>query len=121
MLINISNNHSSSWQTNQLEMAINKYESIVDFDFPSIDPTFSEDEINEIAEDYYIKIIPYFSNADRFNAVHIMAEPTFTFCLVSKLLKKGIEVIASTTKGEIKNIKEEVEIEFVKFRKYTNF
>jgi hypothetical protein len=120
MLLNLSNHHSSTWQEKQIKAAINKYESIIDIEFPCIDPNYSENEIINLAKEYLQKIIPYFSNADKYNAAHIMGEHTFIYALVNLLQKKGIKCVASTTDriSSVEDNKKISEFNFVNFREY---
>jgi len=93
MLLNLSNHPSSLWQDNQLKAALDKYESIIDIDFPYIDPDYSEQEIEELAQEYFNKCLPYFNSVDRYNAAHIMGEHNFVFSIVNKLMNAGIKII----------------------------
>lgn len=116
MLLNISNHPISSWSDKQTEAAKILYGSIQDLPFPHINPTYNEEEIKVIANDYYNRI-----NSIQPQAIHLMGELTFCFCLLMLLKNKGYKVIASTTTRNISYSETGEKIskfEFVRFREY---
>ncbi|HRW21917.1 MAG TPA: CRISPR-associated protein [Bacteroidales bacterium] len=121
MLINLSNHPFQNWDKKQTEAAQTAYGSIIDLRFPQIDPEWDIEQIINIAVKYFKKIdIELKKSTENNNAVHLMGELTFCFCLASLLQKNEITCIASTTK---RNVTENVGVktsvfEFVKFRKY---
>ena len=121
MLINLSNHPLSTWSALQIETAQKQFGEIMDLPFPKINPELNETEIENIADDYFDKIISILNiSIDKTNAVHVMGELNFTFNIVTKLLNKEINCIASTTERNTKNIgdKKLTEFKFVKFRRY---
>lgn len=116
MLLNFTNHHSSSWSENQRGKAIKKYGSINDLGFPQIDPSWSEEEVVVLVEQYETKILEMNPQA-----VHVMGEMTFCFKLISNLKKQGIPCVASTTKRVVESeqggTKTSV-FQFVNFRSY---
>ncbi len=121
MLINLSNHPLEKWQKNQTETAKKLYGTLRDLPFPQINPNWDEDKVEEYAKLYFDEILAILeSSSEPANAVHVMGELTFTFNLVTKLLKRNIECVASTTERqttEDNNSKLSV-FNFVKFRKY---
>lgn len=121
MLINLSNHPSINWEQSQIEAAVRDYGDIIDISFPHIDPQWDTEKINELAKDYYNKILLELTNhAGLNNAVHLMGETVFCFVLANMLKKAGILCLASTT---IRNVKEKSGVktslfEFVRYRKY---
>jgi hypothetical protein len=122
MLINLSNHPSSKWSKEQLGSAKNAYSSIVDLVFPEISPFLDLAEIEQIAEDYLIKIKnALIQSKDDSNAVHIMGEFTFTFNLLEMLKKNNIPAVASTTSREVYEDKDGNKLSkfnFIRFRNY---
>jgi len=117
MLLNLSNHPSAQWPENQLHTAEQKFADIYDLSFPNIDPSWGTSEIEKLAEKYLALILE-----KKPNAVHIMGEFTFTFALVSRLQKRDLSCIASTTEriveetsdGKLKNT-----FQFIRFREYS--
>lgn len=121
MLINLSNHPVSSWPLNQIETAEKQYGEITDLSFPNINPGLNEKEVENIADDYFDRIISILKESkENANAVHVMGELNFTFNIVTKLVAKGITCVASTTKRNTKELgnKKLTEFNFVKFREY---
>jgi len=123
MLINLSNHPSDLWSRKQINSAVKKFYSVLDIPFPDINPKFSHKDIKILSEKYYKKIINILKKSkDAKNAVHIMGEMTFSFCLISMLLKSNVICVASTTKRitkELKNGTKYSKFNFVKFRRYS--
>lgn len=115
MLLNLSNHPSSKWTLEQLQTARRQYSDVEDLPFPNIPPSYSEDELDALVEDYC-------STVQKLNpdAVHVMGEMTFTYRLVNRLKEAGIKCLASTTNRivEEKDGKKIVQFQFVQFREY---
>jgi Mg2+ and Co2+ transporter CorA len=102
MLINFSNHNSSRWKEKQKQISYELFNSIVDIEFPSINPEAEADELEQLLNktmDELLKIID--QSNDENKAIHIMGEMTFSFRLVTKLKERGIRCIASTTERRI--------------------
>jgi CRISPR-associated Csx2 family protein len=114
-LLNLSNHPSSVWGDKQQSKAKELYGEIQDLPFPAIDPTLAEEELQELVGEYFEKIVRM-----RPQAVHLMGEMTFTFCLVRMLKMVGIPCIASTSLRQVKEEagKKQVIFEFSRFRAY---
>ncbi|MFN3588392.1 MAG: hypothetical protein ACK4UP_03355 [Spirosomataceae bacterium] len=115
MLLNLTNHPSEGWPENQRNEAVKRYQSILDWPFPSIPPALSSEELDNWVSDYQHKII-----AIQPTAVHVMGEMTFCFRLIEKLKSAGIACIASTTERvtvQKENVKTAY-FEFVQFRAY---
>ena len=115
MLLNLSNHPSPSWPPNQLATAHQLYGEVEDLPFPPIDPDWATEEVQQLAAEYFEKVVQR-----RPAAVHLMGEMTFTFALVQMLKAAGIPCLASTTR---RNVTEEggkkiVQFQFVQFRPY---
>ena len=118
MLINFSNHPLATWSKEQIE-ASKVYGEIKDIPFPAIDPAASYDDIQLLADQYVHNILS--TAGDRQITVHIMGEMTFTYLVVSRLKKKGIECIASTSvrDAEVTSDGRKIsDFQFVKFRRY---
>lgn len=116
MLLNLSNHPSASWSESQLSSAIKQYQSVEDLPFPKIDPSWSADQVEQLAEEFEMKI-----RKINPSAVHLMGEMTFTFKLVNRLQRIGIPCIASTTERvatEDENGNKTSIFKFVRFRNY---
>ena len=123
MLINLSNHPQSKWDIKQVQSAVEQFGSIFDMPFPNINPSFSTNEVAELAKQYFAKIILIFdecANEPFGNAVHIQGEFTFVFQLVSMLKKSSIKCLASTSDRMIREEgnKKIIEFNFVQFREY---
>lgn len=116
MLLNLSNHPSSKWFDSQLSTAQEEFGAVEDMTFPTIPPEWSSDEVEQLAEEYEIKI-------RKLNpvVVHIMGEMTFVFKLVQRLKAIGIPCIASTTSREVIENNDGTKtstFKFVAFRSY---
>lgn len=116
MFINLTNHPSSGWSEAQLKAA-QEYGEVLDLFFPNIEPFFSSQDINELADDTVkgIKLL------DAHPVVHIMGEMTFTYAVVSRLKALGVTCVASTTERLAKMMpdgKKVSEFKFVQFREY---
>ena len=123
MLINLSNHPSKDWGGLQTDTAINKYGSILDVNFPKIDPTWETDKIIRLTDRYYSEItnlikVNYTKNEK--NAVHVMGELTFVYHLVKQLSSSGITCVVSTSNRivEENNGKKIVQFNFGNFREF---
>jgi len=115
MLLNLSNHPSNLWPQNQTALAIEKYGEIQDLPFPNINPEIEAYELDQLAEEYEIKIRKLNPTA-----VHLMGELTFTFRLVNRLKAIGVNCIASTTSRNVieKDGAKTSVFAFVSFRAY---
>lgn len=119
MLINLSNHPFPLWKENQLNEA-KEYGEIVDLPFPKIDASADESYIEELASEYFNKILAL--SEKQLATVHLMGEMTFCFALIRKLQQVGIECIASTSKRNVQEMEsgqKQVTFEFVRFRRYS--
>jgi len=122
MLINLSNHPSSLWSKEQYSTAIDKFGSVIDLEFPVIDPEGDEDYIERMTDEFYFKIKDLRKEEETIT-VHIMGEQTFCHALINKLTRIGIPCVASTTKRKVKIVENQKvsEFQFVRFRYYQNF
>lgn len=121
MLINLSNHPKDKWSEKQISSALKKYKSVVDLSFPHISPIATKNQVISKAESYLKKILSILeSSTDKQNAVHLMGEFTFVFHLTTKLKKKKIPVIVSTSNRLVEEVngKKIVTFDFVRFREY---
>lgn len=115
-LLNLSNHPSSAWSEKQLQTAIAEYGAVQDLPFPHISPHATEDEINELVNDYFNNIVLIHPAA-----IHLMGELTFSYRLIQRLQLNGYKVIASTTTRNISYSETGEKIskfEFTQFRNY---
>ena len=69
IFINLTNHPSSGWSEEQLKAA-QQYGEIVDLSFPNIEPFFSSEDINELANEVVEGIMALDSNP----VVHVMGD-----------------------------------------------
>ncbi len=118
MLINLSNHPSNKWTFEQLKAA-ESFGHIVDLPFPEVNPMGDEIYIDQLVNEYFEKVRSLSGGSKA--VVHIMGEMTFTYALINKLKKNGIECLASTTErivNEFGNGQKNATFRFVLFRKY---
>lgn len=124
MLINLSNHPSEKWDEKQSALALERYGSVLDIPFPSVNPEATEEEIAMLAKEYFKRVATIFdecANEPKTNAVHIQGEFIFVYALVTMLLQSGIKCVASTTQRRVEQEKAGKKVsvfEFVKFREY---
>ena len=113
MFLNLSNHPSANWSEKQLAAAGGQ---VVDMPFPQVAPDGDEAYIEQLAAEYYNKIL----EMQDVTTVHIMGEMNFCFTLIGKLKSNGIKCVASTTKREIveENDIKISKFKFVRFREY---
>ena len=119
VFINLSNHPSLNWSNDQLSEA-KKYGKVIDIPFPSIDASCSEDVIDELVDEYYIKLNKYDNPV-----VMVQGEFTFTYRIVKRLKEAGIKALTScseriaTTKTDADGNVEKMSVfKFVRFREY---
>ncbi len=118
MFINLSNHLSRDFLKEQ-KMEAEKFGKIIDIPFPSIDATFDLEEVDDLAEEYFQKILQYENPV-----VMLQGEFVFTYRLLKRLENAGIRVVASCTERKVTEWKEDgkiiknAEFEFVQFRDY---
>lgn len=122
MLLNLSNHPSHLWDEKQKSAAAAMFGQIIDLSFPDISPDADEWEIENLADRFFHQCTEIISKThDVSNAVHLMGEMTFTFCLVAKLQKAGIRCVASTSNRMVLSAgdgSKTVKFEFCRFRIY---
>jgi hypothetical protein len=107
------------WDEKQ-QKAARVYGEVFDLPFPKIDASADENYIEELATEYFNKILALSEKQPVI--VHLMGEMTFCFVLIRKLQQAGIECIASTSKRNVQEMEsgqKQVKFTFVRFRKYT--
>ena len=117
LFLNLSNHPSSAWSDEQLEAA-RQYGEVKDMEFPAIGPDADENAIEALAEKYEKRIMTLAK--DKRLTVHIMGEMTFTYSLVERLKRKGIDCVASTTNRQVeeRDGQKVSTFQFVRFRNY---
>ena len=117
LFLNLSNHPSSAWSNEQLEAA-RQYGEVEDMEFPTIGPDADEGAIEALAEKYEKRIMTLAK--DKHLTVHIMGEMTFTYSLVERLKRKGIDCVASTTNRQVeeRDGQKLSTFQFVRFRNY---
>ncbi len=121
MLINLSNHPSSRWSKDQ-ERAAADYGETMDLFFPNVDPWWSAEEIEQVADIYVEKVLELIKSQNpKHCAVHLMGELTLCYALVKRLHKRGISCIASTSERlSVENGSTKVsEFRFCRFREYS--
>jgi len=114
--VNLSNHPSEGWDDAQLSAA-QRYGEVVDIHFPNVEPAFSSELVNSMAE----LVVNTLTAFDSDITVHIMGEMTFTYAVVSRLKALGITCLASTTERStviLPDGRKVSEFKFVQFREY---
>lgn len=101
MLINCTNHPYRLWNTRQREAAL-AYGQVVDLPFPSVEPTCTTAQLQEMTKTFATQI-----KAMNPDAVLVAGEYSFTFMLVDCLLSDGIQVLCSRSKRITTEVKKE--------------
>lgn len=116
MFINISNHHSSSWSSVQLNTAKSFGSHIYDIPFPVVPPEANSNIIAKMADEILLLIYEL-----QVTVIHVMGEHTLNHALVERFKKSGYRTIASTTHRVSEVLPDGSKIskfEFVRFRDY---
>lgn len=119
MLLNFSNHPLNQWSNEQLDAARQQFGEIIDLPFPQVSPEATEQDIEQLAQEYLLKIQTIGSTKQVI--IHLMGELNFTYVMVNLLKQNGYTCVASTTKRIVKELPDNQKISefhFVKFRKY---
>lgn len=125
MFINLSNHPSDSWGEEQ-KNAAQHWGDIYDIPFPQIDPTITENALDNLLEEYFQKILEYRKQASAAPfIVMIQGEFVFSFRLIVKIKEQGIKVVAAQSRrlvreslDENRNYVKKSCFQFVGFREY---
>ena len=124
MLINLTNHPAGKWSEAQIEAAKKQYGTVLDMQFPAIEPKATSKEVKLLTEEYFEKlttILDECANEPQENAVHIQGEFTFVFNLVNLLKSSKIKCLASTSERKVifeDDGKKTLIFNFVQFREY---
>ena len=119
MLLNLSNHPFQLWSEEQRQTAQEQFGTIQDMPFPQIAPDATEQDIQQLAEQY-LKNIQDLGTPQKVT-IHIMGELTFSFTMVQLLKQNDYTCVASTTQRIVQQIDattRQTTFQFVKFRKY---
>ncbi len=119
LFLNLTNHPSSKWDSRQLETAKN-YGTIEDIKFPNINPDWTDEQVENEAEEVARNIME--KAKERKVTVHVMGEMGFTYALVRILQKEDIPCVYSTTERKVTENPDDTETKkfvFKQFRKYT--
>jgi len=119
VFVNLSNHPSSNWSAKQLEAA-EAFGEIMDIPFPSVSSSSTSEEIDKLSEEFVAKVLSLRDNG-AVVTVHVMGEMTLTFAIVSRLQKKGVTCVASTSERLVRELgdgKKEIQFCFQQFRQY---
>jgi CRISPR-associated Csx2 family protein len=122
MLINLSNHPSSTWNNEQIQAAAEQFGEVVDVPFPDIDPQWNAEQIEQLADEYLLKIEKMAVEHQAKPTVHLMGEYTFCFALVRKLQTIGINCVVSTSQRQATlnpDGTKTIAFNFVQFRPYS--
>ncbi len=117
VFINLSNHLSTGWSEQQL-LSAQCYGTIVDMQFPPVNPEMKTDQVHSMADELVAAIMEYSEPADL--TVHVMGEMTLTYSIVAALHRLGVRCVASTTERHVTEVdgKKVSEFHFVQFREY---
>lgn len=117
--INFTNHPSDKWMPMQRKAA-ECYGKIVDLAFPSINPQWSSEQVDEEAQKYVALILTYHPRA-----VLCQGEMTFAFAVIHRLQQLHVPVLAACSKRVVREEQTEdgatrriSKFEFVQFRFY---
>lgn len=112
--INFTNHPSDRWEEAQRERAM-EYGEIWDMAFPAVDPYQDEQYIRRLAEIYVNRIMELSPRA-----VLCQGEFTLAYQVISRLLEKGVTVLAACSERRVRETDQgkEVIFTFYRFRKY---
>ena len=121
--INFTNHSSAKWSSEQLSAA-QKYGEIVDFAFPQVAATATEDEIIKIARSIVSDICCTYDSETEIRVL-VQGEMTLTYALVRMFRERGICVLSACSERHVledtmpdgKNLRTSI-FEFVQFREY---
>jgi hypothetical protein len=119
IFINFSNHPSDKWSEEQLAAA-QVYGDVVDIPFPNIEPAATETDIANLGNDYIQKILEMSPSA-----VMCQGEFTFSYYVISGLLRNNINVLSACSKRIVQEmhdgtdtVKKVSQFKFVGFRRY---
>ena len=118
MFLNFSNHPVKTWGRNQLYEA-KKFGEVRDMSFPDVSAAMSADDISVLAEKYVNHIV-----AMQPSCVLCQGEFTLAYAVVSRLITRGIRVVAACSERNVRVINEgnetvkKVVFEFKRFREY---
>lgn len=122
MFINLSNHKSATWQKSQVKSA-EKYGKIMDINFPEINGSTSENEVQKFVYEYYNML-----NELTFDAIFLAGEYTFVYSMIKLLLKDNKNVFSIKTEFELSHYidsdgikKRKIKSNFIDFIKYTTY
>ena len=116
MLINLSNHPSEFWDESQT-MATKEFGECVDLPFPAISPDADLEDIVELSNKYFDKIILVSEKYNSVPVVHLMGEMVFVYVMANKLRSEGIRCVASTSERntvDLGNGQKKIEFVFIK-------
>ena len=118
-MINFTNHPYNMWEEKQKETA-HMYGDIKEIPFPPVDPDYTEEQLDAMANEYKEKILELHDKV-----VLLQGEFTLSFRLVNLLKKEGLNVVAACSKRNVREWKDddgkyhkEMLFEFVQFRRY---
>lgn len=128
MLVNCSNQPSAKWPAEQLAVANEKWGSVVDYVFPSVDPEATMGEIARMADKIAAEIndkLWKILGQPQCNGVLVQGEMMLTLVIVQRLQKYGWDVYAAITKRVVEDWPDGWAVDvipighkFVRFRQY---
>ena len=136
MFVNFSNHPSEKWPKKQIAAA-SAYGQIRDVPFPVVPANADEILIESLADESVEKILSAIreesdnasqgedASVQEVHAVMAQGEFTLTFCVVQKLIARGITVLSACSERSVRErvsedgkMVKEVQFGFVRFRKY---
>ncbi len=122
MLLNLTNHPFDKWEEKQKTEALRIYSTVADLPFPVVNPEWGEEEISALVKEYIEQCLGLLhGSTDKYKAVHVMGEFTFTYAVVKGLSKSGVACIASTSERlvtEEQPGRKTIIFRFVRFRRF---
>ncbi|MGB1216839.1 MAG: CRISPR-associated protein [Saprospiraceae bacterium] len=118
MLINLSNHPTDQWDAEQLFAAQAQFGEVDFIQHPNIPPNWNREQVETLANEYVNKILV--ANPKKDLRIHVVGEPVFCFCFITRMRQEGIPCLTSTTERmvEVRDNKKIITFRFESFRYY---
>lgn len=101
MFLNFSNHPSANWGAEQLAAA-RQYGEVVDLAFPAVASEASTEQVHEQADCYVAQILQM-----KPDCVLCQGEFCLSYCVIDRLKKAGVKVVAACSNRETQEITED--------------
>jgi hypothetical protein len=119
--INISNHPSTEWGNEQLKMAYEIADEIVDISFPAVDPAESDAKLRQLCSEIVFLLESLSDNNTLNHSVHVMGEMRLTFLIVKTLQANGYRCYASAGLRDVSTLKDGRMIRKFRFHSFKEY